>query len=72
MTSSELIKTLREQKGISQAELSRLTGVTRACINQIESGKRAAALKTFLRILSVLDDKAYIYVSGGSIPIADL
>jgi len=35
----EIIKELREQKGLSQRRLSLLSGVDRGYINQIEAGK---------------------------------
>lgn len=40
MTLRERIKIIRERKGLSQRELSRLSGVRAATLSQLESGKR--------------------------------
>ena len=39
MTSKNKVRKLREELGITQAELARLTGVSRQAINAIETGK---------------------------------
>jgi DNA-binding transcriptional regulator YiaG len=49
------LKTWREKHGLTQAALSRLIGVTRACVSQWESGERKipAFLHLALKCLKV-------------------
>ena len=50
------IKELREKKGITQEELSKKSGVSRAIISGLESGTfRTTTTKTLMRIAHALD-----------------
>jgi len=62
MTISQLIKHLREQHNMSQSELARLSGLTRAGVHLIENGSRSPNLATVMRLLSVFDGKVFIRV----------
>jgi transcriptional regulator with XRE-family HTH domain len=62
MTISQFIKHLREQHGISQSELARLSGLSRAGVHLLETGQREPNLATLMRLLSVFDGKVFIRV----------
>ena len=49
------IKTLREQKGISQEELAKLSGLSRSAIAKIETGWQFPSFESGLRIARALD-----------------
>lgn len=49
------IKELRESKGITQAELSRRSGIQKPNLHKYESGGTAPSIKTLRRILLALD-----------------
>ena len=49
------IKELRESKGITQAELSRRSGIKAPNLHKYESGGTVPTTKTLNRILSALD-----------------
>src|SRR5690554_3223508 len=51
------LKLIRENKGISQAELSKKTGVVREQISRIENGQINATIKTISRLSDALDVK---------------
>lgn len=49
------MKSIRESKGISQAELSRMTGIPQSVISDIESGKtKAPRIDTLKAIAAAL------------------
>lgn len=48
---------LREERGLSQADLARAIGVTRASMSQFESGGRQPSSATTLKIAHVLKVK---------------
>lgn len=48
------LKTVREEKGFSQQQLSELAGLDRITINRIEKSKLTPSLKTLNKICSVL------------------
>ena len=50
-----LIRARRKQRGLDQAELAAMAGVSRLWINQVERGKPGASLGLVLRTLAVLD-----------------
>ena len=60
MTLGERLKLIREQRGISQNELSRRSGVRQALISELESGKKADttghALRSLARVLGTSVD----------------
>lgn len=51
----EKIKKLRKDKGMSQAEISTLTGVHKAHFSRIERGKYQPSIELLKRIASALD-----------------
>lgn len=64
---SEKIKELREAKGITQGELSRLSGVSVAEICRIEKGERQnPSINLLNKLLSALDVDidTYVKVTG--------
>ena len=66
-TFSEKIKELREAKGITQGELSRLSGVSVAEICRIEKGERQnPSINLLNNLLSALevDIDTYVKVTG--------
>jgi len=54
---SDIIKTLRKEKGMKQLALAMESGVNRATISAIESGKYHVSLYTLERILDALGYK---------------
>lgn len=53
-TDANILITVRRNKGISQSELSKLTGYTQGYISMLESGKRAPSYENLLRISEAL------------------
>lgn len=49
-----LLKTTREQFGLTQLELSKLSGLTPAAISTFESGRRKPGLRSLLAIRKAL------------------
>ena len=49
------LKTIREGKGLSQLELSLISGVSQTAISQMETGKKSPTLATILRLCDALD-----------------
>ena len=60
MALGDRLKFIREQKGLSQNELSRRSGVRQALISELESGKKedttGHALRSMARVLGVSVD----------------
>ncbi len=50
-----IIQRARKQRGWTQAELGRRTGLRQATISLIETGNPAAKLETILAVLAALD-----------------
>ena len=48
------LKVLLTEKGISQSDLSELTGITKTSISQIINGKQSGSLTTWKRIAEAL------------------
>lgn len=53
MTIGEQIKKLREDRGLSQAELARASKLTMATLNRLEQNKVHVTTKTLQKILDV-------------------
>lgn len=51
---AEKVRTLRTDRGLSQAELGELVGISRQSITEIERGTKVPRAKTLRRILEVL------------------
>jgi transcriptional regulator with XRE-family HTH domain len=58
------IKTLREKRNWSQADMAAHTGLDRSHISEIESGKRAITLVTLQTVASGLDTTMSILLKG--------
>ena len=54
VTNEERLKAIREEKGISQYKLSKLSGVTQAHISNYERGERKAGLAILQKVCPVL------------------
>jgi len=50
-----IIRDVRNQKSISQEELSRKTGLDRSFLSQIETGKKSPSLSTILKLSKAFD-----------------
>lgn len=55
MTVNENIKTMQEQAGMSQAELSRKIDVSQPFLNKIERGKKNPPLDVLIEIAKVFE-----------------
>lgn len=51
----EKLKAIREGKGLSQLELSLVSGISQTAISQMETGKKSPTLTTFLRLCDALE-----------------
>lgn len=51
---SQKIRMYRQQRGITQAQLAKMVGVSTSYIGHIERGSRNAGLRTFINICSAL------------------
>jgi transcriptional regulator with XRE-family HTH domain len=62
MNLGKAIKEVRKEKGLSQAELSQVSGLTQAAISNIENGKRPGieTLKKICRALNISEGVLYI------------
>lgn len=52
---AEKVKKLREQKGLSQAELARLLGITRSSVNACEMGISVPSTQYIVDLAGVFD-----------------
>ena len=59
----ELIREIREKKGISSAELGRRIGMSRSYMSRIELGNRPIKLDVLLKIAEVLDTPIEYFVT---------
>lgn len=50
-----LIRSRRKARGLGQAELAEMVGVSRRWLNQVEAGKPGASLSLVLNTLNALD-----------------
>jgi len=50
------IKTVREQKGITQQGLSEVTGIDQSSISRMENGKQGISLNNLYQIANALDE----------------
>ena len=64
MCSSDLLVSLRNERGFSQARLAELAGVDRKTINRIENGHFSPSLDTLTRLSVVLKCKLSDLVEG--------
>lgn len=60
------LRTIRMNKGISQSELSRRSGISRVTINNIENGKQDdMKVETIKRIAGALEVDVSIFFENG-------
>ena len=59
----ELIRDIRERKGISSAELGRRIGMSRSYMSRIELGDRPIKLDVLIKIAEVLDTPIEYFVT---------
>jgi len=72
MVISERLKTLREQKNMSQAEIEKRTGLLRCYISRIENGHTVPAIETLEKMARALEVPIYALFYNGEKPPADL
>ncbi|BDG27217.1 MULTISPECIES: helix-turn-helix domain-containing protein [Thermus] len=51
----QLLRTLREERGLSQGALAKKIGVTQGYIHQLERGIRRPSIRVLLRLAQALD-----------------
>jgi transcriptional regulator with XRE-family HTH domain len=65
MVISERLKTLREQKNMSQADIEKRTGLLRWYISRIENGHTVPAIETLEKMARALEVPIYAFFYGG-------
>ena len=63
---AEKVKKLREQKGLSQAELARLLGITRSSVNAWEMGISVPSTQYIVDLAGVFDISTDYLLGGDS------
>lgn len=66
------ITQIREDKGMSKNELSKLSGIDRKYINDIESGKYAFSIDVIAKLSIALDFYIFFIPKDSDEPLADL
>jgi HTH-type transcriptional regulator/antitoxin HipB len=51
----QILKSARNQKGLTQHQAGNLVGITQAMVSRIESGESNARIDTLFRLLAALD-----------------
>ncbi|HEV2498593.1 MAG TPA: helix-turn-helix transcriptional regulator [Terriglobia bacterium] len=70
MLIGERIKRLREQKGLSQGDIEKSSGLLRCYISRVEHGHTVPSLETLERFAAALDMPLYrLFYSGDSAPL---
>lgn len=78
MKINEIIKRLRQQKGLSQKKLGEMIGVSVSAVQQFEYGKTQPKYETLLKLSEVLDypfvnqEVIYIPLDLTQVPTKDL
>ena len=72
MVISERLKTLREQKNMSQAGIEKRTGLLRCYISRIGNGHTVPAIDTLEKMARALEVPIYALFYDGEKPPADL
>ena len=62
----EKIKNYLKEKGITQAHISKVTGINKMKINSILSSKQKMLLEDYLKICKVLDVPVDFFIEGGA------
>ena len=63
----ELIRRLREERGISRGEMAEKAGISLSHLEKIEAGLRSPGMSTFLKIMTVLDVTIGLYKESGTV-----
>lgn len=63
----ELIRSLREARGIARSELAEQSGVSISHLEKIEAGQRSPGMNTFLKMMLVLDVNISLSGTGNTI-----
>ena len=63
---AEKIKNYLKEKGITQAHISKVTGIKKMKINSILSSKQKMLLEDYLKICKALDVPADFFIEGGA------
>jgi len=68
------LRTLREEKGLSQGDMEKATGLLRCYISRIENGHTIPSLETLERFAAALDVPLYklFYAGNGEAPTPHL
>ncbi len=74
MVIGERLRSLREEKGMSQGDIEKSTGVLRCYISRIENGHTIPSLETLERFAAALDVPLYklFYSDNGDSPTTHL
>lgn len=64
MEFNKKLKKLREEKGLSQAELAKMASVSQTAISDIETGNKMPKLDTAMKICKALNVKLMDVVEG--------
>jgi len=51
----ELAAAAREQRGLSQRQLAQMIGTQQSCISDLETGRSAPVITTFIRVMDALE-----------------
>ena len=65
------IKQLREQRGFTQAELAKMLGVTRSCVNAWEMGVSVPSTQSLVQLAEIFDISTD-YILGVGIAVAPI
>ncbi len=68
MVLSERLRTLREQKDLSQGDIEKRTGLLRCYVSRVENGHTVPSLETLERFAAALDIPLYRFFYTGEDP----
>ena len=63
----ELIRNLREARGITRSEMAEQAGISVSHLEKIETGLRSPGMSTFVKILLALDVTISLHESGDTV-----
>jgi len=61
------LQAMRKQRGLSQADLAKVSGIAQSSISYIESGEKSPSLKTITKLASGLDVTVSALLESNSI-----
>src|ERR1700681_1533117 len=68
MTIGTRLREIREQKGLSQGDIEKATGLLRCYTSRVENGHTVPSLGTLEKFAGALDVKVYQFFYGGENP----